>query len=291
MKDSRVVKYTLMPFSKDDNYDKYFLSSIKELAGKLQGAISAPLLVIYNSDLDIPMEYEYEDYTMYCNKDQIEDVIKRVENTDSFATLIIHGFDISLDEVRDKYNAIARRNHAHLCINVLSDFEINSNLSLYLDENIDRESDLNWEKAKEEIDKQISEFLEDYDPDFDLDLDKDEAAIFNEFLNSLYGNLLDADEDSKDENSKDALMPIPLFPLSLKDLLDEERKEQEEDVIAFTYQNKKNYISLSCLDGELYILDDDECEVLLTEDQMEFIIEAYNKIKKCNENNNKDKRG
>jgi len=291
MKDSRVVKYTLMPFSKDDNYDKYFLSSIKELAGKLQGAISAPLLVIYNSDLDIPMEYEYEDYTMYCNKDQIEDVIKKVENTDSFATLIIHGFDISLDDVRDKYNAIARRNHAHLCINVLSDFEINSNLSLYLDENIDRESDLNWEKAKEEIDKQINDFLEDYDSNFDLD--EDEAAIFNEFLNSLYGNFFEDDEeDGKDDKNKDALVPIPLFPLSLKDLLDEEKREQEEeDVVAFTYQNKKSYISLSCLDGELYILDDDECEVLLTEDQMEFLIEAYHKIKKCNENNNKDERG
>ena len=143
--------------------------------------------------------------------------------------------------------------------------------------------------AKEEIDKQINDFLEDYDSNFDLD--EDEAAIFNEFLNSLYGNFLDADEDNKDEKNKDALVPIPLFPLSLKDLLDEEKEEQEEDVVAFTYQNKKSYISLSCLDGELYILDDDECEVLLTEDQMEFLVEAYHKIKKCNENNNKDERG
>lgn len=286
MKDSRVVKYTLMPYSKDDNYDKYFLSSIKELAGKLQGAISAPLLVIYNSDLDIPIEYEYEDYTMYCNSEQIEDVIKRVENTDSFATLIIHGFDISLDDVREKYNVIARRNNAHLCINVLSEYEINSNLSLYLDENIDREPDSNWEEAKVEIQKQIDEFIDGYDADFDLD--EDEAAIFNEFLNSLYEGLFDKEEEEKegdDEEEKDLFMPIPLFPLSLKGgLFDDDDKEEEkdEDVIAFTYQNKKDFISISCLDGELYIIDDDECEILLTEDQMEFLIESYNKIKKNN---------
>lgn len=281
MKDTRVVKYTLMPFSKDENYDKFFLSSIKELAGKLQGAISAPLLVIYNSDLDIPIEYEYEDYTMYCNKAQIEDVIKKVENTDSFATLIIHGFDISLDEVRDKYNAIARRNNAHLCINVLSDFEINSNLSLYLDENIDRESDSTWEEAKVEIDKQIQDFIENYDSAFDID--DEDAAIFREFLDSLYGGLLDGKEDDEDDD-EDKLIPIPLFPLSLKggsleELFGEEKEEREEDVIAFSYQNKKSFISLSCLDDELYIIDDDECEILLTEDQMEFLIESYNKIK------------
>lgn len=281
MKDSRVVKYTLMPFSKDDNYDKYFLSSIKELAGKLQGAISAPLLVIYNSDLDIPIEYEYEDYTMYCNSEQIEDVIKRVENTDSFATLIIHGFDISLDDVRDKYNAIARRNNAHLCINVLSEYEINSNLSLYLDENIDREPDSNWEEAKVEIQKQIDEFIDGYDADFDLD--EDEAAIFNEFLNSLYDGLFDKEEKEGDDEEKDSFMPIPLFPLSLKGgLFDDNEEKKDEDVIAFTYQNKKDFISISCLDGELYIIDDDECEILLTEDQMEFLIESYNKIKKNN---------
>lgn len=287
MKDSRVVKYTLMPYSKDDNYDKYFLSSIKELAGKLQGAISAPLLVIYNSDLDIPIEYEYEDYTMYCNSEQIEDVIKRVENTDSFATLIIHGFDISLDDVREKYNVIARRNNAHLCINVLSEYEINSNLSLYLDENIDREPDSNWEEAKVEIQKQIDEFIDGYDADFDLD--EDEAAIFNEFLNSLYGGLFDKEEEDEEEDDneekKDSFMPIPLFPLSLKGGLfddDNEEEKKDEDVIAFTYQNRKDFISISCLDGELYIIDDDECEILLTEDQMEFLIESYNKIKKNN---------
>jgi hypothetical protein len=273
-----------MPYSKDDNYDKYFLSSIKELAGKLQGAISAPLLVIYNSDLDIPIEYEYEDYTMYCNSEQIEDVIKRVENTDSFATLIIHGFDISLDDVREKYNAIARRNNAHLCINVLSEYEINSNLSLYLDENIDREPDSNWEEAKVEIQKQIDEFIDGYDADFDLD--EDEAAIFNEFLNSLYDGLFDKEEkEGDDEGEKDLFMPIPLFPLSLKGGLfenDDEEEKKDEDVIAFTYQNRKDFISISCLDGELYIIDDDECEILLTEDQMEFLIESYNKIKKNN---------
>ena len=285
MKESRVVKYTLMPYSKDENYDKYFLSSIKELASKLQGAISAPLLVVYNSDLDIPMEYEYEEFTIYCNKQQIEDVIKKVENTDSFATLILHGFDISLDEVRDVYNHIARRNCAHLCINVLSDFEIESNLSLYLDENIDRETDEIWEQAKKDIEQQINDFIDDYDPAFDIDAD--EAAIFNEFLNSLYGGLMNFKEDEEDEEDC-GFVPMPLMPVSLKgdnmfSLFEKdekkESKEEEENIISFTYQNKKSFIGVSCLDNELYIIDDNECEILLTEDQMEFLIEAYNKIK------------
>ena len=74
-------------------------------------------LIIHNSELDVPMENELEDYTVYCNKSQILDVIKKQEINDVFRTLIIHGFDISLDELREKFVPIAKRNYADLCIN------------------------------------------------------------------------------------------------------------------------------------------------------------------------------
>ena len=284
MKENRLVKYTLMPTTEDENYDKYFLSSLKELASKLNGSIVAPLLVIYNSELDIPIEYDYEEYTMYCNSDQILDVIKKAENTDSFGTLIVHGFSLSLDDLREKFVPIGRRNEAHICLNVLSEYEIPSNLSLYLDKDIDREDDEVWEQAKDAIEKQIEEFMEEYDEAYSFDFDEDDFSLLEDFLNSLYNA---SDEDSKDSKDKSKTSKSNATLIDLFDYLDEEEEKEddkEEDVIAFTYQNKKDYIALSCIDGELYVIDDDECEILLTEDQMDFLIDAYNRIIK-----NKDK--
>ena len=39
------------------------------------------------------------------------------------------------------------------------------------------------------------------------------------------------------------------------------------------------YVSLNKLEDDLYTIQDDDYEILLSEDQMDFVIEAYNRIK------------
>ena len=39
------------------------------------------------------------------------------------------------------------------------------------------------------------------------------------------------------------------------------------------------YVSLNKLEDDLYTIQDDDYEILLNEDQMDFVIEAYNRIK------------
>ena len=84
------------------------------------------------------MDESIEDYMIYTDKDNLLSVIKKQETIDVFRSLIIHGFDISLDEVRDIYCPLARRNQADVCINTIQELELDSNLTFYLYDDLDK---------------------------------------------------------------------------------------------------------------------------------------------------------
>ena len=101
-KDEMIVKYTLMPFNEEEDYEHFFSLSLREFAKNTKDKSLLAPLILYNSDLDVHMDNDLEDYTVYCNKEQILEVIKRQEINDVFRTLIIHGFDVSMDDLKDK---------------------------------------------------------------------------------------------------------------------------------------------------------------------------------------------
>ena len=139
-KSEKVIKYTIIPKNEKEDYDKNFRLSLKEFAKSLESKSLVAPLILYNSDLDIPMdmEEELEEYCIYTNQDNLLPTIKNQENTDIFRCLIIHGFDISLDEIRSVYCPISRKNEADICINVIQDSELGENLTFYLRNDLDQ---------------------------------------------------------------------------------------------------------------------------------------------------------
>ena len=144
----KIIKYTIMPKNEDDDYSQNFKLSLREFAKALEDKTLVAPLIIYNSDLDIPldMEQEIEKYVFYTDKDGLAALIKKQETTDYFRCLILHGFDISLDEVREIYCPLSRRNEADVCVNVIEDlnyegFNFKENLTFYLRNDLDKKEE------------------------------------------------------------------------------------------------------------------------------------------------------
>ena len=200
-KDEMIVKYTLMPFNEEEDYEHFFSLSLREFAKNTKDKSLLAPLIVYNSDLDVPMDNDLEEYTIYCNKEQILDVIRKQEINDVFRTLIIHGFDISMDDLKDIYIGIARRNNADLCINVIEDTGIDSNITLYIDSCIEKSDEQLWESQKKEMQDEIDEFIKTYDDkDYDYyDYTPEEIESVENFLESLFINCGFDSEKPKDK--------------------------------------------------------------------------------------------
>jgi hypothetical protein len=287
----KIIKYTIVPKNDKDDYDSNFKLSLTEFAKALDGkALLAPL-IIYNSDLDIPLDMDesLEDYMVYTDKDNLLSVIKRQETTDVFRTLIIHGFDISLDEIREIYCPLARRNQADICINTIQELELDSNLTFYLYDDLDKCDDDEWDDTKEQLAQDMKDYIDEYknyesmdESDlmdllpffFDDSMDYDGDSLLSS-LDEAFKQKAKEKKEKKEEPK--AQVPIPL-PKDTKKLDDIDEKE-EGRMITLSYDNGINFIALNKLGDDLYTIEDDEGEVLLSAEQIDYIMYAYNKIK------------
>ena len=288
--DEMIVKYTLMPFNEEEDYEHFFSLSLRELAKNTKDKSLLAPLIVYNSELDVPMDNDLEEYTVYCNQDQILEVIKKQEINDVFRTLILHGFDISMDEMKETYIGIARRNNADLCINIIEDTGIDSNITLYIDASIEKSDDKLWEMQKKEMNDEIAEFINSYDSYevFDYsDYTQEEIESVENFLDILFNECgmdsLKRDKNKKEEKEEDSkVIPLPSNNLALQPSKD---IELEEDNIAYTFENNGDVIKIACVDKNLFIIEENDYEVALSLQQMEFVMECYKKIKEYLEDN------
>ena len=284
-KDEMIIKYTLMPFNDDEDYEHFFSLSLRELAKNTKDKSLLAPLIVYNSDLDVPMDNDLEEYTVYCNKSQILEVIKKQEVNDVFRTLILHGFEIDLDEMKDTYIGIARRNQADLCINVIQDTGIDSNITLYIDSNIEQSEGKVWDLQKQEMYSEIDSFIKNYDSYDYYDYSEEDIASVESFLEALLDKI-DIPEKSKDKKEEKPAAKNNVTTLSLvsstdfEDVEHNEEKDIEEDVIAFSFEHNDDTIKIACVDEELYVIEENDYEIVLNQAQMEFIVECYSKILK-----------
>ena len=286
--DEMIVKYTLMPFNEEDDYEHFFSLSLRELAKNTKDKSLLAPLIVYNSELDVPMDNDLEEYTVYCNREQILEVIKKQEITDVFRTLILHGFDISMDEMKETYIGIARRNNADLCINIIQDTGIDSNITLYIDSSIEKSDDKLWELQKKEMNDEITEFINSYDnyDNYDIyDYSQDEIEQVENFLEALLYdcglNSLDSNKKKKEntkDNNKESNKVIALPATNFQDVDPKEDLEIEEDNISYSFENNGNIVKVSCIDKDLFVIEENDYEVALDLNQMEFVMECYCKI-------------
>ncbi len=290
-KDEMIVKYTLMPFNDDEDYEHFFSLSLRELAKNTKDKSLLAPLIVYNSELDVPMDNDLEEYTVYCNKSQILEVIKKQECTDVFRTLILHGFEIDLDEMKNIYISIARRNQADLCINVIEDTGIDSNITLYIDSSIEKSDDKLWATQKKEMENEIESFIENYDAsDYDLyEYSSEDIENVETFLETLFGDWggfntsKPKKKEDKKEDKSNKIISLPAKAdsfVSSSDLKDDkEDLKIEEDVIGFSFENNGDIVKVSCIDKDLILIEENDYEVALNLTQMEFVMDCYKKIK------------
>ena len=278
----KIIKYTIVPKNDKEDYDSNFKLSLTEFAKVLDGkALLAPL-ILYNSELDIPMNMEdsLEEYIMYTDKENILDVIKKYEVTDVFRTLVIHGFDVSLDEVRDIYCPLARRNQADICINTIQDLELDNNLTFYLYDDLDLCSDEEWEETKENLEQDMLDYIEEYKTFEEMD-DEDIMSLLPLFFgDDCDGDLLQSlyKKDEKENKDDNKVINLPTPKLDKDKFLNEEEEEEREKMITVAY-DYDGYIALNKLGEDLYTIEDDDYEILMSADQIDFIMQAYNRIK------------
>ena len=283
--DEILIKYTLMPFNEEDDYEHFFSLSLREFAKNTKDKTLLAPLIIYNSELDVPMDNDLEEYTVYCNESQILDVIKKQEVNDVFRTLVLHGFDISIDDLKEVYITIARRNQSDLCINVIQDTGIDSNITLYIDSSIEQSEGKVWDLQKQEMYSEIDSFIKNYDSYDYYDYSEEDIASVENFLEALLDKI-DIPEKSKDKKEEKPAAKNNVTTLSLvsstdfEDVEHNEEKDIEEDVIAFSFEHNDDTIKIACVDEELYVIEENDYEIVLNQAQMEFIVECYSKILK-----------
>lgn len=271
--DDMIVKYTLMPLNEEDDYEHFFSLSLRELAKNTKDKSLLAPLIIYNSELDVPMDNDLEEYTVYCNEEQILEVIKRQEINDVFRTLIIHGFDVSMDDLKDIYIGIARRNNADLCINVIQDTGIDSNITLYIDSSIEKSEGKVWELQKQEMYDEIDSFIDNYDSYEAYDYTPEEIASVENFLEALLGDYAEMPTPKKKEDKKEEQESNKIIPLNQP-----KEEPEKEHTISFSFENGDDVVRISGTDDDLYVIEENDYEVVLSKAQMEFIIESYHKI-------------
>lgn len=283
--DEILIKYTLMPFNEEDDYEHFFSLSLREFAKNTKDKTLLAPLIIYNSELDVPMDNDLEEYTVYCNESQILDVIRKQEVNDVFRTLVLHGFDISIDDLKEVYITIARRNQSDLCINVIQDTGIDSNITLYIDSSIEQSEGKVWDLQKQEMYSEIDSFIKNYDSYDYYDYSEEDIASVENFLEALLDKI-DIPEKSKDKKEEKPAAKNNVTTLSLvsstdfEDVEHNEEKDIEEDVIAFSFEHNDDTIKIACVDEELYVIEENDYEIVLNQAQMEFIVECYSKILK-----------
>jgi hypothetical protein len=276
MSKENIIKYTIVPANDKDDYESNFKLSLNEFAKAVDGngkALVCPLIV-YNADLDIPLNMDkmIEDYIIYATEEQVLDVIRKHESTEVLRTLILHGFDVSLDEVRDIYCPLSRRNECDVCINVIRDIELDSNLTFYLYNDLDEQDDEEWEETLAALEDDMWSYIEDYKA-----LEEMEDEDIFEMLPFLLGDT-DGDGESiqqmiKKVKDKEESAPPPVLakPQELKD-----EEPRRSITCAYDYDG---YIAINKLDEDLYTIEDDDYEVVLTADQIDFLFQQYNRIK------------
>lgn len=289
-KDDMIIKYTLMPLNEDDDYEHFFNLSLRELAKNTNDKSLLAPLILYNSDLDVPMDNDLEEYTIYCNEEQIIEVIRKQEINDVFRTLILHGFNISMDQLKNDFIKIARRNNANLCINVIQDTGIDSNITLYIDSDIENSDDKLWELQKQEMWDEVDEFIKNYDNYDYYDYSPEDIENVENFLEALFNDC--GFNSSKDKKEKQKVKEsetkiIPLNDAAFETLFSNkcenteksvDKEEIEEDVIAFSFEINNDIIKVACVDEELIVIEENDYEIALNLKQMDFIMECYKKI-------------
>lgn len=250
------IKYSYIPKNK---LTDGILSSLTHSLNKY-GDFIDEFKIIDNKDLGIRIyPKEMSDCLSSCSQEDItREIIEHAQDED-VDLIIINGFDISFDEIRDVYCAIAEEYDIMLCINKAVDYDINSNVSVTIDTEIVNIEDSEWETSKEEmiasLDDAIKKQAERSISKYSTENDEDEYV--KELLNFLDGTI------------------------STKIILSEDNEEEEDIEEEYSHTVNNSTVDISkTTNGNVTICTQEEDEyVVIPKEHISFLIDCLEKFK------------
>ena len=274
------IKYTIVP---KENVEAGIFESGVRLS---ESTIIIDPIVVFNNNMELGIEQEiYGDEVSpenikFTKESNLLSVLNEINDEDVTNTIIINGFDLTLDDMREKIAPLAKDSGKIYSINVISDRRKYNNFTINLTSEIGTEfTDEEWEEYKQEYEDSFEQSLE-------LDTEenkvgpaytKEEAEeAVRELLKAVLGvsddeiekedDILTIDTDSIKE-SKNLLQPIVV-----------DNNKKESDYKAYSYADNKGMITIESEDGKLIFMDElSEIEVPI--EYINFIIETLKKLK------------
>lgn len=203
---------------------------------------------------------DMSDNVINCHKDELVEQIESLAENDT-EIILVNGFDINLDEVREKFCKLVKSYDILLCINNILDLEDNnSNISIYIEPNIDDLDDEEWADVKEEIIYSLEEAQEQRTlKEKNKNKNKDKESGMTNLL-ELFGlsTLNKKADDTKDEYIYD---------------------EFDLDVVeqySYTVNDSELVVSLSS-DDEI-LINNEEDFILIPKKQVQFLMDTLVKL-------------
>lgn len=277
------IKYTVVP---KENVENGIFESGVRLS---ESTIIIDPIVIFNNNMELGIEQEIygnevsPENIKFTTESNLFKVLNEVNDEDITNTIIINGFNLTLDDMREKIAPLAKDSGKIYSVNVVSDRRKYNNFTINLTSEIGTEfSDDEWKEYKQEYEDSFVESLklDTEDNKVGPKYTEEEAA---EAVRELLKAVLGVSDDEIDNDEDDGMFTIDLDKEKTENLLQpiilgQENTKKESDYKAYSYADTKGMIIIETEDGRLIFMDDmGEIEVPI--DFIDFIIETLNKLK------------
>ena len=221
-------------------------------------------------------------------------------------TIIINGFNIDLNFVREKIAPLSKKSDKIFSINVISDKRKFTNYTVYLSNTL----------KEGYTDEQWKEYINDYFKEFEVSLaqDKEEHSLskekyraaeekINDFLNKLLGlengeNFADLLKDSKDKKDESVVVEfsdergkylvdssVPKVSLNDENKISAKKEPKPEEVPvelnenyeSYTYEDNDGVVNVS-IDGDCLIIANEEDEILFHKKYIDHLIDFLSRL-------------
>jgi hypothetical protein len=285
------IKYTIVP--RDILEDAIYESGV----ALTENAMVIEPIIIFNSTMDLGIEQDIynneipESNTRFSTEKDLYKILLE-ENEDEFCnTIIINGFNIDLNFVREKIAPLSKKSDKIFSINVLSDKRKFTNYTVYLNNTLLEDySDDEWKEYITDFYKEFDVSLAQDKEEYSLSKEKYRAAEekINDFLNKLLGidqeqSSVPAKKEKKEELDEEIEVEISeergryLVDSSKDKPVIKAKSEEREHYESYTYEDNDGLVCIS-LDGDCLIIANEDDEILFDKKYIDQIIEFLSRL-------------
>ena len=282
---SAKIKYTIVP--RDILEDAIYESGV----ALTENAIVIEPIVVFNSTMDIGIEQDIynneipENNTRFSTEKNLYNMLLEENESEFCNTIIVNGFNIDLNFVREKIAPLSKKSDKIFSINVISDKRKYTNYTVYLNNTLLEDfTDEEWEEYLEDYYKEFEVSLEKDKEEYSLSKEKYRAAEekINDFLNKLLG-IETQESDEKEEKQEEIEISeernkyLVDSSNSEKPVIKGKSNEEREHYESYTYEDNDGLVCIS-VDGDCLIIANEEDEILFDKKYIDQIIEFLSRL-------------